>query len=167
VHPGNGKVPTMCTVHDDSLLQIGDRLDEHDGKFGAILRELGDISETSSKTYAAALRAADESTAVRGELQEERLQRRRECDLRHEGVNARLTLAEKDEWDDKSGVTYEPAILAVRYDERGAELERVRATLEEVRRAEQTRWTRIKWGAGIVTGIISTVGAVLAAIYGG
>ena len=144
----NGGAPHgHCAKHDRAIEALEARADAHDTSDGEILAIL-------DKTYRAATLAANEATAVRGELKDERERRQRECDIRHEGVSARLVRVENhDDFEDKSGVTYAPDILALRYDERGVELAKAKA------KTRQAMWIALP---SIVIAVATVAGTILA-----
>lgn len=94
--PGNG--PVRC-LRDDDFARIHDRLDAHDERIGGTFREASAAREAAERAETqaagarmAAERAANEVNALAGEIRDDRQQRIRECDIRHEGVNARLEI---------------------------------------------------------------------------
>ncbi len=95
--PGNGAKP-RC-VRDSDFDRINERLDSHETKIGGTFREASAAREAAERAEnqaagarVAAERAANETNALAGEIRDDRQQRIRECDLRHEGLNARLEL---------------------------------------------------------------------------
>ena len=96
--PTNGTKP-RC-VRDSDFDRINERLDHHDERIGGTFREASAAREAAERAEnqaagarVAAERAASEVNALAGEIRDDRQQRIRECDIRHEGLNARLARA--------------------------------------------------------------------------
>lgn len=95
--PGNGTKPAC--IRDSDFDRINERLDHQDARIGGTFREASAAREAAERAEKqaggariAAERAANEVNSLAGEIRYDRQQRIRECDLRHEGVNARLEL---------------------------------------------------------------------------
>jgi len=132
-----GKRPPYVVLA-ERVDRIDERLDEQDAKIGGAFRESAAAREAAERAEAAAgraeqqaaggrlaaERAANEVNALTGELRDERLSRQRECDIRHEGVNARLARVEAhdDTLTATSAVTMSDEALRRRYEERKAEV---------------------------------------------
>jgi hypothetical protein len=95
--PANGGKP-KC-IRDSDFERINERLDHQDARIGGTFREASAAREAAERAESqaagarvAAERAANEVNALAGEIRDDRQQRIRECDIRHEGINARLEL---------------------------------------------------------------------------
>lgn len=98
--PDNGN-ELKCLKSDEIDIQAGriseieDRLEGFEEQVGGTFREASAAKEFAAKAYHAAERAANAVNGLTGEIQQERQQRRLECNLRH-GVAPRNQLPSVD-----------------------------------------------------------------------